>query len=49
VTQSNAAQTEEISSTAESLAAQSVHLQTLVGRFRLGAPMNRLLKKTLPS
>jgi len=37
VTQGNAAQTEEISSAAESLAAQSVHLQTLVGRFKLGA------------
>jgi len=48
VTQSNAAQTEEISSTAESLAAQSVHLQTLVGRFRLGAPASRSLK-TIPT
>jgi methyl-accepting chemotaxis protein len=48
VTQSNAAQTEEITSTAESLADQSVHLQTLVGRFRLaghmGTPAVRILE-----
>jgi methyl-accepting chemotaxis protein len=37
VTQGNAAQTEEISSASESLAAQSVHLQMLVGRFNLGS------------
>jgi methyl-accepting chemotaxis protein len=37
VTQSTAAQTEEVSATAQSLAAQAVQLQTLVGRFRLDA------------
>lgn len=35
VTQSNAAQTEELSSTAQVLATQAAQLQTLVGRFRL--------------
>jgi methyl-accepting chemotaxis protein len=40
VTQANAAQTEELSSTAQALAAQAGQLQALVGRFRLdtGAP-----------
>ena len=36
VTQSNAAQTEELTSTAQSLAAQAEELQALVGRFKLG-------------
>ncbi len=36
VTQSNAAQTEELSSTAQSLAAQAEEMQALVGRFKLG-------------
>ena len=36
VTQSNAAQTEELSSTAQSLAAQADELQALVRRFKLG-------------
>jgi methyl-accepting chemotaxis protein len=36
VTQSNAAQTEELSSTAQSLAAQAQQLQALVARFKLG-------------
>jgi methyl-accepting chemotaxis protein len=35
VTQANAAQTEELSSTAQSLAAQAEQLQALVGRFKL--------------
>lgn len=35
VTQGNAAQTEELSSTAQALAAQAEHLRNLVGRFRL--------------
>ena len=35
VTQANAAQTEEVASTAHALAAQASQLQTLVGRFRL--------------
>jgi methyl-accepting chemotaxis protein len=35
VTQSTAAQTEQVSATAQSLAAQAIQLQTLVGRFRL--------------
>jgi methyl-accepting chemotaxis protein len=51
VTQGNAAQTEEISSAAESLAAQSVHLLALVGRFRLGSaaspPQARLASEPL--
>jgi len=37
VTQSNAAQTEEISSTAEALAAQAGELQALIARFRIDA------------
>jgi methyl-accepting chemotaxis protein len=37
VTQSTAAQTEQVSATAQSLAAQAVQLQTLVGRFKLDA------------
>ncbi len=37
VTQQNAAQTEELSSTARSLAQQSTHLLKLVGLFKLGA------------
>jgi methyl-accepting chemotaxis protein len=37
VVQSNAAQTEELSSTAQLLASQSTDLNGLVGRFRLGA------------
>jgi methyl-accepting chemotaxis protein-1 (serine sensor receptor) len=36
VTQANAAQTEELSSTAEALAGQAAELQALVGRFKLG-------------
>ena len=36
VTQSNAAQTEELSSTAQALAAQAEQLQALVARFKLG-------------
>ena len=36
VTQSNAAQTEELSSTAQALAGQAAELQALVGRFKLG-------------
>ena len=36
VTQSNAAQTEELSATARGLAGQSEQLQVLVSRFRLG-------------
>jgi methyl-accepting chemotaxis protein len=36
VVQGNAAQTEELSSTAQALAAQAAELQALVGRFRLG-------------
>jgi methyl-accepting chemotaxis protein len=43
VTQSNAAQTEEVSSTAQSLAAQARHLQQLVGRFELGREGGELL------
>ncbi len=35
VTQSTAAQTEQVSATAQSLAAQAAQLQSLVGRFRL--------------
>jgi methyl-accepting chemotaxis protein len=35
VVQGNAAQTEELTSTAQALAAQAAELQTLVGRFRL--------------
>jgi len=35
LTQSNAAQTEEITATSDSLAAQAEHLHELVGRFRL--------------
>ena len=35
VTQANAAQTEELSSTAQSFAAQALELQALVGRFKL--------------
>jgi len=38
VTQSNSAQTEELSATARSLADQSVHLMRLVKTFKLGAP-----------
>jgi hypothetical protein len=37
VVQSNAAQTEELSSTARLLAGQAGDLQALVGRFKLGA------------
>jgi ABC-type transporter Mla subunit MlaD len=37
VVQSNAAQTEELSSTARLLAGQAADLQALVGRFKLGA------------
>jgi methyl-accepting chemotaxis protein len=37
VVQSNASQTEELSATAESLAQQAAQLQSLVGRFKLGA------------
>jgi methyl-accepting chemotaxis protein len=36
VTQANAAQTEELSSTAQSLAAQAAQLQALVGGFKVG-------------
>ena len=36
VTQANAAQTEELSSTSQSLAGQAEQLQALVGRFKLG-------------
>ena len=36
VTQSNAAQTEELAATAESLASQATQLQALVGRYNLG-------------
>jgi methyl-accepting chemotaxis protein len=36
VTQSNAAQTEELSSTAQALAGQAGELQAMVGRFKLG-------------
>ena len=36
VTQSNAAQTEELSSTAQSLAAQAGQLQMVVSRFKVG-------------
>ena len=36
VTQSNAAQTEELAATAESLASQAMQLQALVGRYQLG-------------
>ena len=36
VTQSNAAQTEELSSTAQSLAAQAEQLQMVISRFKLG-------------
>ncbi|MBI1893653.1 MAG: hypothetical protein HYS14_06045 [Candidatus Rokubacteria bacterium] len=35
VTQANSAQTEELSSTAQSLAAQAQQLQSLVGRFKM--------------
>jgi hypothetical protein len=35
VTQANSAQTEELASTAQSLAVQAQQLQTLVGRFKL--------------
>jgi methyl-accepting chemotaxis protein len=37
VTQANAAQTEELSATAQSLATQSEELQAVVGRFKLAA------------
>ena len=36
VTQSNAAQTEELSSTAQALAGQAGELQAMIGRFKLG-------------
>ena len=36
VTQSNAAQTEQLSSTAQALAGQAAELQAMVGRFKLG-------------
>ncbi|OGL18316.1 MAG: hypothetical protein A3K12_06265 [Candidatus Rokubacteria bacterium RIFCSPLOWO2_12_FULL_71_19] len=36
MTQANAAQTEELSSTSQSLAGQAEQLQALVGRFKLG-------------
>lgn len=36
VTQTNAAQTEELSSTAQALTGQAQHLQSLVARFTLG-------------
>ena len=36
VTQANAAQTEELTSTAQALAGQAGELQALVGRFKLG-------------
>ena len=36
IVQANAAQTEELSSTAQTLAAQAEHLQALVGRFNIG-------------
>jgi hypothetical protein len=35
ITQVSAAQTEEVASTAQALAAQAEHLEALVGRFRL--------------
>jgi methyl-accepting chemotaxis protein len=35
--QANASQTEELSSTAQGLAVQAAELQSLVGRFQLGA------------
>jgi methyl-accepting chemotaxis protein len=38
VVQSNAAQTEELSSTAQSLSVQAQQLQALVGKFKLGHP-----------
>jgi methyl-accepting chemotaxis protein len=44
VTQNNAAQTEQISSTAEALATEAGQLQELIGRFRVDAgpiPMMR--------
>jgi methyl-accepting chemotaxis protein len=37
VTQSNSAQTEELSATAESLSDQAAHLQQLINKFRLGS------------
>jgi methyl-accepting chemotaxis protein len=40
VTQSNSSQTEELSATAASLAAQSSHLESLVSRFVLTKPAN---------
>jgi methyl-accepting chemotaxis protein len=40
VTQSNAAQTEELSSTAQSLETEAQHLQELVARFKLGVDAN---------
>ena len=35
VTQANAAQTEELTATAQALASQAEHMQNLVGRFKL--------------
>jgi len=39
VVQTNAAQTEELSSTAQSLAGQADRLQSLVSRFKLGSEL----------
>ena len=47
VTQSNAAQTDELSSTAQSLAAGAQQLQTLVGRFKLDEETERRLGEKL--
>jgi methyl-accepting chemotaxis protein len=41
VTQSNAAQTEELSSTSETMASQADQLQSLVGQFKVGADGHR--------
>jgi methyl-accepting chemotaxis protein len=55
VVQANAAQTEEMSSTAQALAAQAGRLQELVGRFKVaeaypatGAPATRVAIKPVP-
>jgi hypothetical protein len=41
VTQSNSAQTEELSSTAQTLSGQAARLLELVGQFKLGKPSHR--------
>jgi len=45
VTQGNAAQTEELSSTAQSLAAQAEQLQALVGGFKVGSDRHAASKR----